>query len=137
MRIMCLDVGTKRIGVALSDELGITAGAHSTIERNGLKRDIKKIHEIIKSNNVEKVVVGMPYNLDGTEGKMANTVRELIKALQSSITIDVQEWDERFSTMAVSRVMNQTEMSRKKKLKVIDELSAVYILQGYLDSIRR
>ncbi len=134
MRILCLDVGTKRIGVAISDELKLTAQSLQPIERRGLKRDLALIKDIVKKYNVEKIVVGMPYNLNGERGKMAEIVRNFIEKLKNSTGIDVLEWDERFSTIAVNRVLHDAEVSSRKKKDVVDGLSAVYILQGYLDS---
>jgi len=132
--VLCLDVGTKRIGVAVSDELKLTAGGVCTIERNSMKNVILSISNIIEKYNVEQIVVGMPYNLSGESGAMALAVKSFIKKLRNSIPLEVVEWDERFSTIAVNRVLSDTEMSRAKKKGVVDELSAVYILQGYLDS---
>lgn len=134
MRFLCLDVGTKRIGVAVSDELKLTANNIKTIERRGFKKDIATIKNIIKEYNIEKIVVGMPYNLDGKTGKMALAIKNFIQRLKNSTGIDVIEWDERFSTIAVNRVLHEAEMSRAKRKEMVDELSAVYILQGFLDS---
>ncbi len=134
MRILCLDVGTKRIGVAVSDELKIIAQNLQTIERTGLKRDIAVIKGMVEKYNVGQIVVGMPYNLNGEKGKMARAVKNFIEKLKNSTGIDVLEWDERFSTIAVDRVLHDAEMSRGKRKNILDGLSAVYILQGYLDS---
>ncbi len=127
-------MGTKRIGVAVSDELKLTAKSVRTIERMGLKKDIDSIRSMVKEYNIETIVVGMPYNLDGKAGEMALAVRNFADRLRKSTGLDVVEWDERFSTMAVTRVLHDAEMSRTKRKGVVDELSAVYILQGYLDS---
>jgi putative Holliday junction resolvase len=134
MRILCLDVGTKRIGVALSDELNLTAQSLCTIERTGLKRDIAVIKEIVEKYNVEKIVVGMPFNLSGETGKTALAVKNFVEKLTNSTGVNVVEWDERFSTIAVNRVLHDAKLSRTKRKGIVDELSAVYILQGYLDS---
>lgn len=134
MRVLCLDVGTKKIGVAVSDELKLTAQSLLTIERIGVKKDIDSIKSVIEKYNIETIVVGMPYNLNGEAGKRALAVKSFAKKLRNSTGIDVVEWDERFSTIAVTRVLNESEISRVKRKGVVDELSAVYILQGYLDS---
>lgn len=134
MRVLCLDVGTKRIGIAVSDELKLTAQSIRTIERMGLKKDINSIRSMVKEYNIETIVVGMPYNLNGEAGEMALAVKSFAEKLRNSTSVNVVEWDERFSTMAVTRVLHDAEMSWVKRKGVVDELSAVYILQGYLDS---
>lgn len=127
-------MGTKRIGVAVSDELKLTAKSVRTIERMGLKKDISSIRSMVKEYNIETIVVGMPYNLDGKAGEMALAVKSFADRLRKSTGLNVVEWDERFSTIAVTRVLHDADMSRAKRKGVVDELSAVYILQGYLDS---
>lgn len=135
MRFLCLDIGEKRIGVAISDSSGLTASILTTINRKGIKNDIKDIKAIIDNYRIGKIVVGMPYNLSGGEGVRAGQVKKFIKELKKGIEgVEIVEWDERFSTMAVERVLIESDISRSKRKKVIDGLSAVYILQGFLDS---
>lgn len=134
MRILCLDIGTKRIGVAVSDELGVIAQGVETITRTSIKADITAVANLINKFNATKIVVGIPYNLKGEESQMSRSIKKFIGELKRTTGIDVVEWDERFSTIAVSKVLRETEMSRLKRQKVVDKLSAIYILQGYLDS---
>jgi putative Holliday junction resolvase len=132
MRIMGLDVGSKTIGVAVSDELGMTAQGLKIIKRRAKEDDLGEILAIISQLNVETIVVGLPKNMDGTLGKQADIVLEWIDTLKKRISMPVETWDERLSTVEASRTLLQADLSRKKRKKVIDKLAAVIILQGYL-----
>ena len=131
---MGLDLGAKRIGLALSDELGLTAQGISTLIRTTPKKDIRKILEIAGQNKVGKIVVGLPKNMDGTIGKAAEEVLSFVKRVKKTTQIPVEVWDERLSTVAVRRTLDETKMSLLRRIKVVDKLAAVYILQGFLDS---
>lgn len=135
MRILCLDVGEKRIGVAVSDELGITAQGLGTVERkqNSKDEDIEEIRKIVEKYNVDKIILGLPKNMDGTLGQSGKMVEDYAKKLQSCLNIDLGFWDERLSTVSAERVLIDADISRKKRKSVIDKLSAVIILQSYLD----
>lgn len=136
MRILGLDIGSKRIGVAISDELGITAqGLDSLICKNP-REDVKRIVSLVKERGVTEIVVGMPYNMNGTEGPQALKVRAMMALISQKLDIPVKDWDERLSTVAAERALLEADMSREKRRKVIDKLSAVIILQGYLDRRR-
>jgi len=137
MRIMGLDVGTRTIGVAISDELGITAQGLKTLKRKSMEEDLKEIATIIRQFEVEKIVVGLPKKMDGTLGTQAEIVLKWVKALKDKIPIPVESWDERLSTVGATRVLLEADLSRRKRKKVIDKLAAVLILQGYLDQSRR
>jgi putative Holliday junction resolvase len=131
-----LDIGSKRIGVAISDELGITAqGLESLICKNP-QEDAKRIARLAKEREVTEIVVGIPYNMNGTEGPQARKVRALMNLIMQKVDIPVNDWDERLSTVAAERTLLEADMSRAKRRKVIDKLSAVIILQGYLDRRR-
>lgn len=132
---MGLDVGSKTIGVAVSDELGITAQGLKIIKRRAKEDDLSEIHAIISQFNIERIVVGLPKNMDGTVGKQAETVLEWIKTLKDETSLPVETWDERFSTAEASRTLLQADLSRKRRKEVIDKLAAVLILQGYLQQI--
>ena len=134
MRILALDVGSKRIGVAVSDELGWTAQGLDTLICRDAETDVKRIHKLIADYHVTEVVVGMPYNMDGTEGPQAQRVRAFMKRLSAGVDVLVKEWDERLTTVAAERPLLEADMSRAKRRKVIDKLAAVIILQGYLES---
>ena len=137
MRLMGLDVGSHTIGVAISDELGLTAQPIKTIKRKSKQEDVKSLKEIIAEFEIAKIVVGLPKNMDGTLGKQAETTFRWIKDLQEEIKIPMITWDERLSTVGASRVLLEADLSREKRKKVIDKLAAVLILQGYLDKTRK
>lgn len=130
---MGLDVGSHTIGVAVSDELGITAQGVKTIRRKSKDEDSKEIIKIIDQFDIGKIVVGLPKNMDGTLGKQAEMVFQWIKTIKEKIHFPVVTWDERFSTIEASKVLLEADLSRKKRKKVIDKLAAVLILQGYIN----
>ena len=132
MRIMGLDIGSHTIGVAVSDELGITAQGLKTIRRKSKEDDLKEIIKIIDQFKIGKIVVGLPKNMNGTLGKQAEMVFQWIKTMKDKIGLPVATWDERFSTVEASRVLLEADVSRKKRKKAIDKLAAVLILQGYI-----
>ncbi len=136
MRIMGLDVGTTKIGVAVSDEMGWTAQGLTTIRRTDVETDLKTIKQYANTYNVTKVVIGLPINMDGSVGKRARYVLEFADMLGKRLSIPIATWDERLSTIAVTKVLLEADVSRKKRKRVVDKLAATYILQGYLDSER-
>ena len=135
MRILGLDLGSKTIGVAISDELGITAQGLKTIRRSSREEDLKEISAMVTQYDVNRIVVGLPKNMDGTLGKQAESVMNWIKILEERVSVPVATWDERLSTVGATRVLLEADLSRQKRKKVIDKLAAVLILQGYLDHI--
>lgn len=136
MRVLALDIGSKRIGVAVSDELGFTAQALKTLESRGHINDIKSVVELVKNLSVTEIVVGMPYNMDGSEGPQAKKALELMDELAQATSVPVFSWDERMTTMAAERMLIEADLSRAKRRKVVDRVAATLILQGYLDSKR-
>jgi putative Holliday junction resolvase len=135
LRILGLDVGDRRIGVAVSDPMGWTAQGIATVVRQESRdRSINEIKDIINNYKVEKIVVGLPKNMNNTLGPQGEKVMVYAKALADACNKSVEFYDERMSTMAVERTLIEADMSRKKRKTVIDKLSAVYILQAYLDS---
>jgi putative Holliday junction resolvase len=133
MRTMGLDVGSHTIGVAVSDALGITAQGLKTLKRKSMEKDLEEIAIIIRQFEIEKIVVGLPKNMNGTLGTQAEIVLKWIKILKDKIHVQVVTWDERLSTVGASKILLEADLSRKKRKKVIDKLAAVLILQGYLD----
>lgn len=133
---MCLDVGTKTIGVAISDELGITAQGLKTIKRTSMENDLRELDSIILQFQVEKVIVGLPKNMDGSMGRQAEFVLDWIEGFKKKRETPVETWDERLSTVEASRTLIKADLSRKKRKGVIDKLAAVLILQGYLQQNR-
>ena len=136
MRIMGLDIGSKRIGLALSDELGIIAQAFSTLNRTTEEKDIDELLTIAKRNNVEKIVVGLPKNMNGSIGKSAQKILAFVQKLKNVSNIQIEFWDERLSTVAINRTLIEANLSRCRRKEVTDKLAAAYILQGYLDKRR-
>ncbi len=135
-RIMGLDVGEKRMGVAISDPMGWTAQGVDMVRRD--QPDwLKRLQELIEQYEVDKLVVGLPRNMDGSIGEKGQICQELSRQLEERFSIPVELWDERLSTIAVERTLIDADMSRRKRRKVIDQMAASWILQGYLDAQRR
>jgi putative Holliday junction resolvase len=133
VRILGLDIGEKRIGVAISDELYFSANGLDVIERKNNGEDINKIAEIVSRYNVVKIVVGLPKNMDGSVGPSGEEVKKYVNKLQNALEVEVDFWDERLSTVAAEKTLIEADISRKKRKKVIDKMAAVFILQNYLD----
>ena len=135
MRALALDIGDKTIGVAVSDLLGITAQGVETIRRTSNKDDLKRLGELLTQYEATTFIIGLPKNMDGSEGTRCELVKKFAAKICAAFT-DVEQifWDERLSTVAASRSLIEADLSRKKRKKVIDKMAAVYILQGWLDS---
>ncbi len=133
-RILCLDVGERRIGIAVSDEGQMLARGLGKIERNG--SEIKKIQEFISEYKVESVVYGLPLRMDGSMGAQAEKTMAFIEKIQSGISLPFIPFDERLSSKQAETILLQADISRWKRKKHIDKLSAQIILQNYLDSKR-
>ncbi|MEH7504997.1 Holliday junction resolvase RuvX [Neobacillus drentensis] len=136
MRVLGLDVGTKTVGVALSDEFGWTAQGLTTLKINEEKSvfGFEEIGQLIKEYQVDTVVIGLPKNMNGTIGPRAEASMQFAREIESKFAVPTVLWDERLTTMAAERVLLEADVSRKKRKKVIDKMAAVMILQGYLDS---
>ncbi len=136
MRILGLDVGAKTVGVAISDELGWTAQGITTIAIDEETGDfgMDELEKIIKQYEVEKIVVGLPKNMNGTIGPRGEASLRFADMLRERFLLPVVMWDERLSTMAAERILLEADLSRRKRKKVVDKIAAVMILQGYLDS---
>ena len=132
MRALALDVGEKRIGVAMSDPLGITAQPVTTIHRKIRRDDIAQIVDIIKTNGVDTVVCGLPKNMDGSEGFQAEETRLFAQALKEASGMEVVFIDERLTTASARRTLIEGGVRRDKRKGVIDKIAAVYILETYL-----
>ena len=137
MRIMALDVGTKRIGVSMSDELFLTAQGADTIYRISLDADLAKIKKVAEDNGVGEIIVGLPINMNGTYGAKAKEVVEFMDNLTKVVGIPVKTWDERLTTVQAENVLLEADVSRAKRKKSIDKIAAQFILQSYLDSRKR
>lgn len=132
-RIMGLDIGDKTIGVAVSDLMGLTAQGVTTIKRVGKKKDIEEIKKIISERQVNKIVSGLPKNMNGTVGPQGEKVQKFCELLKEETNLPIEFWDERLSTVAAERSLIEGNVRRENRKKVIDMLAAVIILQGYLD----
>ena len=133
-RILALDYGDKRIGVALSDPLGIIAQALETITVLNKRKSFERIQEIIREKKATKIIVGMPFNMDGTKGKRAEVTERFINELQSVVSMEIIPWDERLTSVQAKRIMvfrGQKTGSNKAK---VDKLAAALLLENYLES---
>lgn len=131
-----MDFGDKRIGVAVSDEMGWSAQAVKTINRRSAVEDVKQIKEIAEEYEADEIIVGLPVNMNGTLGTGVEKVNNFISLLKEHIVVPINTWDERLSTVAAERNLIDAGLSRKKRKDVIDMLAASVILQGYLDYLR-
>ena len=134
MKILGLDLGSKLIGVAISDDLLLTAQVLTSIQRTTPEKDMAALRALVEEYQVQEIVVGLPVNMDGTKGRAAQTAEAFIEELGQALSIKITPWDERLSTVAAEKILLEGDLSRKKRRKVIDRLAAAYILQGYLDS---
>jgi putative Holliday junction resolvase len=137
MRILGLDYGDRRIGIAVSDELGITARGLATIVRRGIKRDLDELERMIGACGAEKIVIGFPVRLDGTAGIQCEKVDRFIRALEKRFTLPVERWDESLSTWEAEEILSEALVNRKKRKAVVDRLAASIILQDYLNKQKK
>lgn len=136
-RLLGLDLGTKTIGLALSDVTRSVATPYRTLRWTKFTGDAKAIAAMIAENGVGALVIGLPINLDGSEGPRAQATRAFARNLASFIAVPILLWDERLSTAAVERHLIEAGASRKRRAEVIDRMAAAYILQGALDRLKR
>ena len=135
-RLLGLDVGTKTIGLAISDSNFIVAVAIDTIRRTKFTRDIEQLKEIIENRSIGGLVIGLPISMDGTEGPACQSIRQFSTNVINQIEIGITFWDERLSTSAVQRFLtSEADITRKQRSRVVDKLAATYILQGAIDSL--
>lgn len=131
---MGLDVGTKTIGVAISDESGLIAQPFCVIKRGSFSGNLEEIRRLVEEHSIKMIVVGMPVNMNGTSGPRSKETQRFIDKIKDKVPVPMETWDERLSTVAVTRVLIEGDASRAKRKTVVDKLAASYILQGYLDS---
>jgi len=134
-RILALDPGTKRIGVALSDELGWTAQPLETFERKSLAADIAHINELVRRHEVREIVIGMPVQMNGRVGPAAQSAQQFLEAVQAAVGIPVIAWDERLTTKAAEQMLIEADVSRRKRKGAVDRVAAALLLKSYLEHL--
>ncbi|MDP1917758.1 MAG: Holliday junction resolvase RuvX [Myxococcales bacterium] len=134
MRAMGLDVGTKTVGVAVADELGFTAQPITVVRRSNLKADLAELIRLAADRSVDRFVLGLPLNMDGSEGPRALATRKFGDALAKASSLLIIYQDERLTTVAAERSLLEADVSRQKRREVIDQVAASLILQGWLDA---
>ncbi len=133
MRVLGLDVGDRRIGIAVSDELGLTAQGVTQLERRNLRADMAALQAVIREYDARHIVVGMPRNMNGTYGPQADKTERFTRALENACGLPCVRWDERLSTLQAERLLIAANQRRDKRKAVRDKLAAQLILQNYLD----
>ncbi len=136
-RLLAIDYGDVRMGLAVNDALGITAQGICSFKRSSLKNDIEKIKEVMVSHHVEEIIVGMPYMLNGEKGSKAKEVDAFISILKQHLPVPVVEWDERYTTVQAEEILDSSGVKLKKKKSVVDMLAATFILESYMESLRK
>ena len=136
-RILAIDHGSKRIGFALSDELGWTAQPLETFYRRNPEADIRHIQELVREHEVGKVLVGLPLRLDGESGPAAKVVEEFIQLLEPALSVPVVTWDERMTTCAAEVLLIAADVGRRKRKGIVDRIAAAILLQSYLASLEK
>jgi len=133
VRILALDVGVKRIGLALSDPLGITAQSLGVLARQDKDRDLARLADLARRHEVQEILVGLPRHLNGRLGTLAPEIMALAQSLGELLHVPVTTWDERLSTVEAERLLIAADVSRRRRRQVVDQLAASIILQAYLD----
>ena len=139
MRIMGLDFGSKTVGVAISDQLLLTAQGKEIIRReraDKLRQTLARIETLITENEIDRIVLGCPKNMDGSEGERVEKTKAFKEMLERRTGLEVVLWDERLTTVAADRYMMEAGIRRENRRQYVDEIAAVFILQGYLDYLR-
>ena len=135
-RLLGVDPGNKRIGIAISDENKIVATPYTTIIKENYKDLISQLIKIVEEYEIDGIVIGNPINMDGSEGPSSQSAKDLAKNLSKDVTKNITLWDERLSTVAVTRTMIEADLSRARQKQVVDKIAAAFILQGALDYLQ-
>jgi putative holliday junction resolvase len=135
-RLMALDFGLRRIGIAVSDPLGITAQGLPTLLRRNKRTDLAALEQVVSGYNVGEIVLGLPLRMSGEEGAMAEKVHEFAEILRKKFGLPIHLWDERLSSAEANRVLRSSEMSIKRRGEVVDQMAAVLILQNFMERRR-
>lgn len=135
-RVLGLDVGARRIGLAVSDPLGLTAQGLDTLHRKNKKHDFSYLHRVIRDYAVQEIVVGLPLRMSGAEGTQAEKIQAFAEGLRKHFRLPVHLWDERLTSAEANRLLRETEMSIEKRGQAVDRMAAILILQSWMDSRR-
>jgi putative Holliday junction resolvase len=135
-RVLALDFGKKRIGLAVSDALGLTAQGLETLHRTRIRDDLEALSRLVRNYEVSLILVGMPLHMSGAESRQSEYTREFAERLQQAAGVPVRYWDERWTSVQAGRVLRESGVGREKRAAAIDRLSAVILLESYLDSGR-
>jgi len=135
-RLLGLDVGARRIGVAVSDPLGITAQGLETLYRKNKKHDFAHLNRVIREYEVREIVVGLPLRMSGAEGTQAEKIQAFAEDLRKYFKLPVHLWDERLTSAEANRLLRETDLSIEKRGKAVDRMAAILILQGWMESRR-
>ncbi len=133
-RVLALDLGKRRIGLAISDELGLTAQGLETLERRNMRTDLGRLARLISEKKVNLILVGNPIHMSGTEGRQSEWAREFAEALSQRTGVETRLWDERLTSVEAGRVLRESGISIAKRAGAVDRLSAVILLESYLDA---
>jgi putative Holliday junction resolvase len=136
-RVLGLDVGSRRIGIAVSDLLGITAQGLVTLQRRNKRHDLAELERVIRENDVREIVVGLPLRMSGAEGTQSEKMRGFAEDLRKRFRLPVHLWDERLTSAEANRFLRQTDLSIEKRGKAVDRMAAILILQGWMEGRRR
>jgi putative holliday junction resolvase len=137
VRVLALDVGSKRIGVAVSDPLGITAQGLETIQRQNKRKDMETLGRLLKDYEVREVVVGLPLRLSGAEGTQSEKMRRFASDLESYFGVTVHLWDERWTSTEANRLLREADLSIQKRGRAVDRMAAILILQSWMEANKR
>jgi putative Holliday junction resolvase len=137
MKILGLDYGSRRIGIAICDELGMTARGVATIARKNREADLDAIAELVRRHGVERIVIGYPLRLDSSEGIQCEKINRFVRRLEMRFSLPVVRWDETLSTKEAEELLRERGLNQEKRREVVDRVAASIILQGYLDALAR
>jgi len=135
-RVLALDLGKKRIGLALSDPLGITAQGLPTLQRTTIREDLTRLEEMVRGHGVTLLLMGHPLHMSGAEGRQVAYTKEFAERLHQKTGVEVRFWDERLTSVEAGRVLRQSGISIEKRARAVDRLAAVLLLESFLDSAR-
>jgi putative holliday junction resolvase len=133
-RFLGLDVGSRRIGIAVSDPLGITAQGLPTLQRRNKRSDLAELERVIQEYSIKEIVIGLPLRMSGAEGTQADKMQVFAEELRKRFRLPVHLWDERLTSAEANRLLRETELSIEKRAKAVDRMAAVLILQGWMES---